>query len=133
MAWPTLATLLLLAVNDFALKGSAAPRWLTGKMSDFTGLFALPIVIVSIAELVGGRVMRWSATLWVVGFISSLFAAMKTNQTVARLVGDVWSVILLRPAHPVRIAADRSDLAALVACVAVPFFVNSRKPAAEIS
>lgn len=46
-----LVALALLGVNDWILKPSAAPEWLTGKLSDFAGLFAFPLVATAAADL----------------------------------------------------------------------------------
>ena len=43
-----LAAIALTALNDHLLKGSGAlPGWLTGKLSDFAGLFFFPIAVVA--------------------------------------------------------------------------------------
>ena len=47
-----LVALALLGVNDWILKPSAAPEWLTGKLSDFAGLFAFPLVATAVVDLV---------------------------------------------------------------------------------
>jgi hypothetical protein len=46
-----LVALALLGVNDWILKPSAAPEWLTGKLSDFAGLFAFPLVATAAFDL----------------------------------------------------------------------------------
>src|SRR5262249_269111 len=46
-----LAAVALLAVNDHLLKGSGLlPGWLTGKLSDFAGMFFFPILLVAAAR-----------------------------------------------------------------------------------
>jgi hypothetical protein len=57
-AHPTvLVTAFVLALNDHVLKhADVLPGWLTGKLSDFAGLFVFPIVVSVLAErLVGPR------------------------------------------------------------------------------
>src|SRR5690349_836978 len=47
-----LVALVVLGINDWILKGSSAPVWLTGKLSDFAGLFAFPFVATAAFDLV---------------------------------------------------------------------------------
>src|SRR5688572_14818396 len=48
--WP-LAAVILLAVNDHVLKGSGLlPNWLTGKLSDFAGLFLFPLLVTALLD-----------------------------------------------------------------------------------
>jgi hypothetical protein len=78
-----LCALALLAANDWWLKGSRAPVWLTGKLSDFAGIFVFPLVATAafdvllwIAWRLGARVdftlRRWklatAMALTVAGF-----------------------------------------------------------------
>lgn len=47
-----LAAVAVLAFNDHLLKGSGvAPGWLTGKLSDFAGLFFFPLFLTAAASL----------------------------------------------------------------------------------
>lgn len=48
------AALLVLVVNDHWAK-AAYPGWLTGKLSDFSGVCFFPFLLVAIAELAGLR------------------------------------------------------------------------------
>lgn len=49
---PVLAALIL-AINDHLLKGSGLlPDWLTGKLSDFAGLFFFPLFVAELGLLV---------------------------------------------------------------------------------
>jgi hypothetical protein len=46
-----LAAIALTAINDHLLKGSGLlPAWLTGKLSDFTGLFFFPLAVAAVAR-----------------------------------------------------------------------------------
>src|SRR5690349_14518972 len=47
-----LVALALLGINDWVLKPSSAPEWLTGKLSDFAGLFVFPLVATAAFDLV---------------------------------------------------------------------------------
>src|SRR5256885_6539386 len=46
-----LVALALLGVNDWILKRAAAPEWLTGKLSDFAGIFVFPLVATALLDL----------------------------------------------------------------------------------
>ena len=121
-----LLALVVLVVNDWLLKGSSAPPWLTGKLSDFTGLFAFPLVVTSAVDLLGaalGRIARatWDVTLrrWklavTIAATALVFGAMKLSPVVASWVQCVWSGLI--PGDSA-IDPDRSDVIALVVLVA---------------
>lgn len=46
-----LVAVALLGVNDWILKRAAAPEWLTGKLSDFAGIFVFPLVATAMLDL----------------------------------------------------------------------------------
>src|SRR5689334_13938559 len=85
----------LLFLNDHALKGaSLLPGWLTGKLSDVTGLFVLPLVLMACLRRGGaalGRPLeRGGALSWaVIGATGGLFAAIKVSPAVNHLVSRV--------------------------------------------
>ncbi len=90
LAPPVLLAILVTAVNDHILK-AAFPGFLTGKISDFSGLFFFPFLITA---LVGIRQIAWAAAVTALGFV------------VVKLTG--------LQCGPMRIVADPTDLAALV-------------------
>ena len=46
-----IAAVLVLTLNDHVLKGSGLlPGWLTGKLSDFAGLFFFPLLLAALAR-----------------------------------------------------------------------------------
>jgi hypothetical protein len=93
--------LLVLALNDHVLKGAGMlPAWVTGKLSDFAGLFVAPIVL---AVLVRAR--RRPSVLACYALVGVTFAALELP-AVAAWLGAVAGVVLW---------ADRSDLLALAA------------------
>jgi len=47
--------LLMLALNDHVLKGSGAPGWLTGKLSDVAGMIFFPLLLQAAWELLRAR------------------------------------------------------------------------------
>ncbi len=112
--WSLLA-LGLLGINDHCLKGTA-PSWLTGKLSDFAGLFYFPFLVIIFAGLVTGP--RFSRTKLPVGrfvflAVGAWFTAAKTIPVVhaatvrfaEALVGDV------------QIIRDPTDALALIALI----------------
>jgi hypothetical protein len=96
-----LVALGVLALNDWVLKGSAVPNWLTGKLSDFAGVFAFPLVVTAVVDLVGAGLARaglpWDYTLrrWklalVIATTALVFAAMKLSPLVGSWVEELWS------------------------------------------
>ncbi len=123
-----LAAVLLLLLNDHWLK-QAYPGWLTGKLSDFAGLFFFPTLLVSLSELCVARPLeRRQPALLVAGALTAVaFAALKLSQPVTlgfeQGMAALWSAIAqLRgePALPrtVHVARDASDLLALPMCFA---------------
>ncbi len=96
LAAPVLLAILVTALNDHVFK-AAFPGFVTGKISDFSGLFFFPFLITA---LIGIRRVAWAAAIAALGF------------AVVKLTGVRWG--------PIRIVADPTDLAALVS---LPFAV----------
>src|SRR5262245_66476670 len=83
-----LAAVLLLAVNDHLLKGwGLLPAWLTGKLSDFAGVFFFPLLLTAagdtlawgLARATGRRIdfsLRRGKLLAAVALTAALFAAV---------------------------------------------------------
>jgi len=117
----TLAALALLVVNDRVLKGSAAPGWLSGKLSDLAGLASFPLVATAAVDTVlwglaalgvpvDFTLRRWKLAA-AIALTGAGFAAMKLSSEVAAAVAAVLDRII-GGAH---IVADPSDLLALPA------------------
>jgi hypothetical protein len=95
--------LLVLCVNDHLLKGSGLlPGWLTGKLSDFAGLFLFPVLLfVMLSAVFSAKRERLAFTA---AALTSLgFTLVKLSPSVNGWVSGVWG--------PMRL--DASDLAAL--------------------
>jgi hypothetical protein len=101
----------LLVVNDHWLKGSSlAPAWLTGKLSDFAGLFLFPVLVFAVVRP-WARVRR--ARLATAAAVSTaiVFAVVKlvpgvnawVNASVANVVLDPTDLMAL----PMTLAARR--------------------------
>jgi hypothetical protein len=116
-----LAAALVLAGNDWLLKPSAAPGWLTGKLSDVAGLAVAPLIATAVIDLVlyaafrlGARVdftlraWKLAAAIAVVG---ATFAATKLSPAAAAAVAAALAAVTGRAA----IVADPTDLLALPA------------------
>jgi hypothetical protein len=116
-----LAAALVLAGNDWLLKPSAAPGWLTGKLSDVAGLAVAPLIATAVLDLVlyaafrlGARVdftlraWKLAAAIAVVG---AGFAATKLSPAAAAAVAAALAAVTGRAA----IVADPTDLFALPA------------------
>jgi hypothetical protein len=93
-----LAAVLVLAVNDHLLKGSGIlPGWLTGKLSDFAGLFFFPVLLAAIVRgalrLAGPRELPVrvlaAATTLATGVV---FTLLKVHAPFNAWVTGVWGV-----------------------------------------
>jgi len=102
-----LAAVALLALNDHLLKG-VGPGWLTGKLSDFTGL----VVVGTLAAVVLGR----NVGLVLVG---AAFAALKVVPGVAEFAAPLLGGVTLR---------DASDLIALTTIPVVWGLLDESQP-----
>lgn len=107
-AW--LASLALLALNDHVLKGSGVlPGAVTGKLSDFAGLFVAPILLALVARV------RTVASLAVAHVaVGLVFCAIQLSAPLA----DAWSALMGLVGFPWVITRDPTDLVALPALVA---------------
>jgi hypothetical protein len=124
----TLGSVALLAVNDHVLK-RLAPSALTGKLSDFAGLFFFPYLLIAFASL--GRLAlsalrsrsslhalrrRKAAPFASLAFLgtAALFAIIKAVPAANAASSGLLAVVLR---VPLRVTRDATDLAALAALV----------------
>lgn len=107
-------SILVLLLNDHLLK-AAAPSFLTGKLSDFAGLFFFPFLagaaLQSLARLARRRLGPRPALLASFGLCAALFIPLKTLPGANALASGLLSSLF---ASPVRVTLDPTDLAALV-------------------
>ena len=104
----------LLLVNDHVLK-AAYHSWVTGKLSDFAGLFFFPFLLIAIGALPaaamcerqGDRLLPRVAFAWTAAWFAAIKLWPVTNMAMAGLLG--W---LLKAR--VAIALDATDVMALV-------------------
>ncbi len=121
----------LLFANDHLLKGSGVlPGWVTGKLSDFAGLFVFPVLVVAsltwgLARL--GKPLPAHRTPILVGVVVAvtglLFAALKLIPAVNHVVSAI-----LGPN-----SMDATDLGALVALPASGLWMVRRAGAGRSS
>ena len=112
----TLAAVILLAVNDWLLKPSLVPHWLTGKLSDVTGLIVAPLFMTALVGLllrVIGKQARLTQRrlLLAIASVAIVFIAVKSSQGSADFVVRIWRIVFTHA----RIVADPTDLLALPA------------------
>jgi len=99
------AALALLLLNDHVLKGAGVlPGWLTGKLSDFAGLFVAGVLLAALLAARGSARVAFAQLTVGVGFAAfKLFPALAVvGETAYRLVGLEW-----------RLVNDATDLLAL--------------------
>jgi hypothetical protein len=120
LGWTPALAIAILLVNDHVLK-HAVPGFVTGKISDMAGMFAFPLIAVSILDVIAPpklRPVRIGPVL-VVLLTVCVFATTK----VTSIGGDVYGSLLgqLRGLggffsdHRVNVVRDPTDL------IAVPF------------
>lgn len=118
---------LVLVLNDHVLKGAGVvPGWVTGKLSDVTGLFAATILAVTLARAAvraatGREVARdgWLAASVAI-VIAGAFCALKLSPAFNGAVERVWGVNRL----------DASDLWTLPAIALAWLWLGDRERAA---
>jgi hypothetical protein len=118
-----LGAALLLVGNDWLLKPSSAPRWLTGKLSDVAGLFFFPLLLGALARgaaRLGVRREiqdRSSLAMAAVLATGAVFTAVKLHAPFNAWVAGVWGVMVM----------DVTDLFTLpVLGLSAAFMVRSR-------
>ncbi len=113
-----LAAMAVLALNDHVLKASGLlPEWLTGKLSDFAGLFFFPLLCTALVDTALALVRapwdptlrRWKAALACVA-TGVGFAATELSPAAAA----AYAELVTRIGIPSRSTADPTDLIALV-------------------
>lgn len=117
----TLAAIAVLVVNDWVLKPSPAPTWVTGKLSDVAGLACFPLILTAVVDCalwglaqLGARVdftlRRWKLGA-AIAVTAAGFAAVKLSPAAAAAVAS-WLTWVTGHAA---IVPDPADLVALPA------------------
>jgi MFS family permease len=111
----SLGAIVLLLLNDHFLKG-AFPSVLTGKLSDFAGLFFFPFLLAAVVGPIAGRVgrPRRADAAMAASFVvtASCFALIKVDASCNVLAARLLEAVL---GGPVRLVRDPTDLIALAA------------------
>lgn len=107
----TLLAMVLLLLNDFVLK-PLSPSWLTGKLSDFTGLLFLPLLLAALFTLIPSDRLRRSHAPLLAGMTVTAvwFTVVKTVPAANIAFVDAAA----RLGFPVRLLLDPTDLIALL-------------------
>lgn len=103
---PSLACIALLLLNDHFLKAQS-PSWITGKLSDVTGLFFVPYLALVLLALI--RLRGTCALVIAYGVVGLLFVALKLSP-----VTNTWVLQLLATLGPVQATPDPTDVPALL-------------------
>ncbi|HUJ62115.1 MAG TPA: hypothetical protein VLX92_26595, partial [Kofleriaceae bacterium] len=116
-----LVALAALVINDWLLKGSAAPQWLTGKLSDVAGLFVFPLIATAALDLALYAAFRLGAPIdftlrrYKLGVAIALtaagFAVLKLSPELSGYLARALGALVGRRAE---VYLDPSDLVALV-------------------
>ncbi len=114
---PILA-LVVLGVNDHLLKGWA-PGWITGKLSDFAGLFYFPLLLTATWDTLStlaGRPARLTRQKLIVAMVltGTAFSLLKCSQWVAAMAAQAMTCLGLPERIPI---TDPTDLVALSSLV----------------
>lgn len=107
----SLLSIVLLYFNDHVFK-SASPSWLTGKISDFAGLFFFPFIVTACLSLL---VIRFNVTTkfigkFAFGFAGIWFCLLKTSPHINSATSQVASWVV---GFPTQFMLDWTDLIAL--------------------
>ena len=132
--WSVLLAIVLLVCNDWWLKSWGRFPVISGKVSDFAGLFLLPLVIASGIEFVSRKELRTKTFICVLGLSGLAFSLMKTSQTISGVIGRIWGLLLAPErmirgvdcCRPVEFIHDRTDILAL--CVLPLTYLVWRRP-----
>jgi hypothetical protein len=116
-----LAAVAMLATNDWVLKRSSLPGWLTGKLSDVAGIFVFPLIVTAVVDLLllgcaRARLLptmdftlrRWKLAAAIAATAIG-FCVLKAWPAGSTWLAGIWAKL----AGPNRVAVDPSDLLAL--------------------
>jgi hypothetical protein len=111
----TLVSILLLLINDHVLK-IVSPSWLTGKLSDFAGLFFFPfIVAVGLSILLSSfEFAQRHVGQLAFGLVAISFGLIKTFPVANSLTVQLTSRLI---GWPTQFILDTTDLLALLAII----------------
>ena len=110
----SLLSLFILAFNDHWFKG-VGPSWLTGKLSDFAGLFYFPFLVILLVTWILPRLSRNRLPIghWVFPIVGIWFAATKTIPLVHTATSSFAELFVGK----VQIMRDPGDVIAILSLI----------------
>jgi len=107
----TWLSIVLLLINDHILK-NVSPSWLTGKLSDFAGIFFFPFIIAAGLSVFLAKFNLTTRHIGQLAFgvIATWFILLKTFQPVNHLAAHIASYFI---GFPTKFSRDPSDLISL--------------------
>jgi hypothetical protein len=120
----TWLSIALLLINDHILKG-IYPSWVTGKLSDFAGLFFFPFIVGAVFSLLLSRFNIPTKRIGQIsfGFVGIWFITLKIFPWVNLMTTSLASKLV---GYPTRFIMDPTDLVALSAMI--PAWMIWRQP-----
>lgn len=111
----TILSIALLLLNDHVFK-VVSPSWLTGKLSDFAGLFFFPFIVAAGLSLVLANLNLTPRFIGLVSFgiVAIWFTLLKTFSFANSLTAQFASLFI---GLPVLFILDMTDLIALIAII----------------
>ena len=133
----SLVSIALLLLNDHVLK-VISPSWVTGKLSDFAGLFFFPFLVATVLSIFLTRLNLSTRKIGLLafGFSAIWFILIKTFQPVNLITVEIVSQVLNKPSQ---ILLDPTDSIAVVAVIPAwmlwiqPRFPSRTRPTAYIA
>lgn len=129
-----LGAVVLMAVNDHYLKYNHT-SWITGKLSDFCGVFYFPIFLLAIVHLVDHLLRGESASIRkghliiAIAVTDLIMIGLKLSPAFSGWITDVFAKNLF----PIKIINDPWDLLALSMNLLTYWFVTSRVTSSKVT
>jgi hypothetical protein len=125
--WMSIA---LLLINDHVLK-NINPSWVTGKLSDFAGIFFFPFIVAAGLSVFLAKFNLSTRRMGQVsfGFVAAWFILLKTSQPINHLTMHIASSTV---GFPTKFSLDATDLISLIMLFPAWIMweqVNSKRPA----
>lgn len=130
-SWPVLFCVLLTILNDHYLKYSSLSGFVTGKISDFAGLFFFPFLLKDISNCFPFPPRHRNHRkifLCILIITAVLFSLLKTAAEFRELFSSLYQNLF--HTH-VQVVPDLSDLAALIALYGSFLYYNRIREAYE--
>jgi hypothetical protein len=111
----TLLSIVLLLLNDHILK-IVVPSWLTGKISDFAGLYFFPFLVAAGWSVLFSRLNFKPRAIGQLsfGFVAIWFFLLKSSPVVNSLTSELSSFIV---GYPAKFSSDWTDIFGLTAMI----------------